>query len=754
MVKRVVIQIQGTVQGVGFRPFVYNLAHKLALTGWVNNSAQGVHIEAEGDPTTLDEFILRLQSDKPHHAHIQRLDWTFAQQAGEADFRIHESDANGEKSAFILPDLAICPDCLHDIRDPHNRRYRYPFTNCTYCGPRYSIIQSIPYDRSHTTMHSFEMCPDCLAEYENPEDRRFHAQPNACPKCGPQLAFWALDGSVLAQQDDALVEAVAAIRAGKIVACKGLGGFQLLVDARNADAINRLRQRKHRPHKPFATLFPSLAAVCACCEVNQAEADLLQSAAMPIVLLRVHDRSVIAEAVAPNNPYLGVMLPYTPLHVLLMDALGFPIVATSGNLSDEALCIDEHEALHRLGKIADVFLIHDRPIQRPVDDSVVQVIQGAPQVLRLARGFAPYSIELSQDVPSMLAVGAHLKNTIALIKGHRLTLSQHIGNLETVQTVDSFRRTVNDLQVLLEVQPQTIIHDLHPDYASTHFAIDSGMQTRSVQHHLAHVLAGMVDNQLESPVLGVVWDGTGLGDDGTIWGGEWLRVDEPIYERVAHLHPFYLAGGEAAIREPRRAALGMLYEVYGEALFKMIDLPSVIAFSARQRLILRTLLANKTNAVQTTSMGRLFDAVASLLDLCQVSTFEGQSAMAVEFAAIDSSTCQSYPFAVDGKEIDWRPMMRAIVEAVRDGHSRPDIAAKFHNTLVEMLIQVAPQVGETAVLLTGGCFQNRLLSERAISRLREAGFTPYWHHHIPPNDGGIAVGQLMAASKQIRMKER
>lgn len=752
--KNLLIHVEGIVQGVGFRPFVYRLAHELHLTGWVNNSPQGVDIELAGQNIDMDTFVKRLWVEKPSHATITKVQQRWVPRLEYDDFTIRHSDNLGDKSAPILPDLAICPDCLQDILDPNNRRYRYPFTNCTHCGPRYSIIHALPYDRIRTTMWHFKMCNTCLAEYQNPLDRRFHAQPNACPDCGPQIALWDCEGNTIALEDDAILFAVDAIKQGQIVAFKGLGGFQLLVDARKKYAIQRLRELKHRPDKPFALMFPTLDMVQACCDVSPLESAVLQSSASPIVLLQHSDPSLIADNVAPKNPYLGVMLPYTPLHVLLMRELNFPIVATSGNLSDEPICIDEYEALEHLSAIADVFLVHNRPIERPVDDSIVQIVNGELQILRRARGYAPLSLDLSQPLPTTLAVGGHLKNTIAITHNDQLFLSQHIGDLENAKTNEVFQLTIADFKRLYDLTPQQIVYDLHPDYLSTHYAQNSGLASYGVQHHVAHVLAGILDNQLDDTVLGVVWDGTGYGTDHMIWGGEWFIVNDSIVERVAHLRPFALPGGDVAIREPRRSAIGVLYNIYGDDLFDDVYVPSLRTFTRGERLVLQTMLDKGINAPLTTSMGRLFDAVASILNLCQTSTFEGQAAMAVEYEAMKSDSTERYTFELEDSVIDWRPVFQHIMRDVTGDVSVATIARKFHNALADMIVQVAQNVGEENVLLTGGCFQNRLLTQLAIGQLRQAEFTPYWHQRIPPNDGGIAVGQILAVAKQIDLKER
>jgi len=752
--KNLNILIQGIVQGVGFRPFVYRLAHECYLTGWVNNSAQGVHIELAGQETDIQTFLKRLLDEKPSHATITNIHSSWVARREYDDFTIRHSDNTGDKSAFIMPDLAICPDCLQDILDPNNRRYRYPFTNCTHCGPRYSIIHALPYDRIRTSMWHFKMCDACLMEYRNPLDRRFHAQPNACPACGPQIALWDCEGNTIALEDDALLFAADAIKQGQIVAFKGLGGFQLLVDARKKSAVQRLRELKKRPDKPFALMFPTLDMARSCCDVGLSESSVLQSSAAPIVLLKCTNPSLIADNVAPNNPYLGVMLPYTPLHVLLMQELNFPIVATSGNLSDEPICIDEYEALEHLATIADVFLVHNRPIERPVDDSIVQFVDGELQILRRARGYAPLSLELTDTLPTTLAVGSHLKNTVAITHNDQLFLSQHIGDLNNTKTNDVFLQEIDDFKRLYDLTPEQIVHDLHPDYLSTQYAQKTGLACYAVQHHVAHVLAGMLDNRIDDAVLGVAWDGSGYGTDNMIWGGEWFVVHDSTVERVAYLSPFALPGGDSAIREPRRSAMGALYAIYGENLFEDYDVPLFRTFTKNERDVLKMMLDKHINTPLTTSMGRLFDVVASILNLCQVSTFEGQAARTVEYKAMKSNSTECYTFSFEDSVLDWRPMIQQVVRDRIDRVSSATIARQFHNTLADMIVRVAGSVGEEKVLLTGGCFQNRLLTEIANKRLRQAGFTPYWHHRIPPNDGGIAVGQIMAVTHQIKLKER
>jgi hydrogenase maturation protein HypF len=757
---RLRVVIRGAVQGVGFRPFVYRLATELGLVGWVNNTPQGVFIEVEGDQKLLENFLLRIEREKPPRSFIQSLESSFLDPKGFTGFEIRESDSAGEKTALVLPDIAVCPDCLKDISDPDNRRYRYPFTNCTNCGPRFSIIESLPYDRAGTTMKKFVMCIECAGEYENALDRRFHAQPNACPQCGPHLELWDGEGKTLALRDQSLVAAADAIRAGKVVAVKGLGGFHLIVDARNEEAVLELRRRKHREEKPFALMYPSLDTVKADCEVSEIEERLLLSPEAPIVLLRRREpnpQSAIRnpQSIAPANPYLGVMLPYTPLHYLLLRELQFPIVATSGNLSDEPICIDEREALERLSGIADLLLVHNRPIIRHVDDSIVRVMMGRELVLRRARGYAPLPIHLTETIPAILATGAHLKNTIAVSAGTDVFVSQHIGDLETAEAFEAFQRVIYSFNHLYDVEPSFIACDAHPDYISTQFARMSHLPAQSVQHHFAHVLACLAENEIAAPALGVAWDGSGYGLDGTIWGGEFLNVTDDSFARVAHFRTFRLPGGEKAVKEPRRAAMGLLYEIFGEEIFVMDELAPVSSFAAHELNLLRQMLQKKINAPVTSSAGRIFDVVASIAGVRQATRFEGQGAMELEFALDGVKTDETYPVSLSASGrpcamvIDWQPMALGVINDVRGGVATGIVSAKFHNTMVESILAVARRVGQERVAVTGGCFQNRYLTERAIKHLRDEGFKPYWHQRIPPNDGGIALGQIVAATRVI-----
>ncbi len=806
--------VRGAVQGVGFRPFVYRLATGLGLAGWVNNSPQGVFIQVEGPRAALEQFLLRLEAERPPRSFIQSLEATWLDAVGYSGFEIRESQTDGGKTVVVLPDIATCPDCLREIFDPANRRYHYPFTNCTNCGPRFSIIEALPYDRANTSMKGFAMCPACQAEYDDPPDRRFHAQPNACPACGPEIELWAGRHQANPATDQrqppraqqrgyqALLAAADAIRDGKIVAVKGLGGFHLMVAARDEMAVRSLRERKHREEKPLALMFPSLASAEAICEISRPEERLLRSPESPIVLLRrrvggmASDlKSKISPAVAPGNPCLGVMLPYTPLHHLLLAELGFPVVATSGNLSDEPICTDEIEALARLGAIADIFLVHNRPIVRHVDDSVARVMLGRELVLRRARGYAPMPVALKGETvnrkPSVvLGVGAHLKNTIALAVGPQVFISQHIGDLETEQSYAAFRRVIADFEKLYEATPDKIAADLHPDYLSTKFASEqapgsdvgssgspksrtsheahgsAGPRCTRIQHHLAHVWSCMADNELEPSVLGVSWDGTGYGLDGTVWGGEFFLVTRDAAERVGHLRPFRLPGGGQAVKEPRRAALGLLHELSGTRAKSGAAKPNPVAgaFTPEELAALNTMLMRALNSPWCSSVGRLFDAVASLLGLCQQVRFEGQAAMELEFALEGVNTDQAYPLPViesaalpsvpktgpplAASILDWSEMIGAILRDAEQRLPPGAVSARFHNALAEGIVRMARRVGQRRVVLSGGCFQNRYLTERTVGRLWAEGFQPYWHQRVPPNDGGISLGQVVAARRQ------
>jgi hydrogenase maturation protein HypF len=746
---RLHVEIRGAVQGVGFRPFVYRLAMESGVSGWVANTPAGVTVEAEGSAAVLETFLEAIQSRKPPLSVIQRMEHRWLPPAGFSSFEIRKSTSGGTE-AVILPDIATCPDCLAEIRDPSNRRFRYPFTNCTNCGPRYSIVTALPYDRGSTTMAAFTMCPECLREYGDPLDRRFHAQPNACPVCGPRIELREASGRFLAKDEEALAAAVDALLSGKVVAVKGLGGFHLMCLASSDSAVSTLRKGKRRSRKPFALLFPSLASVEEHCAVGTEERRLLLSQQAPIVLLRKRmttDAAVLSDLVAPGCPLLGAMLPYTPLHHLLMSDAGVPLVATSGNLSEEPICTDEREAPGRLSGMAGLFLVHDRPIRRHVDDSIVRVMDGRPVVLRRARGYAPIPLEVDRELPGMLAVGAHLKNTLSVSIGRNIFVSQHIGDLETPQAVDAFDEVLESVTGLYGTIPAAVVRDMHPDYVSSRRADEMGIPVTRIQHHVAHVAACMLDNSAEPPLLGISWDGTGFGPDGTVWGGELLHISRETVRRAGHLRTFRLPGGEKAVKEPRRSALGLLAEILDSPQVRLA--PGAFAPGEAETLI--GMMGSGVNSPETSSMGRLFDAVASLTGLCHILEYEGEAAASLEYAACGDLSRDPYPAPVstnaDGLLImDWEPMIREMLRDLSDRVTLREISSRFHGALVQWISSVAREIGEQNVVLTGGCFQNALLLESAAEALRASGFRPLLHGMLPPNDGGIAPGQIFAAA--------
>ncbi len=766
------MRVEGTVQGVGFRPFVYRLANRFGIRGWVLNDAKGVLIAALAPVDVLDRFEVALRAESPPAAKIDRI-YKLDTCPGSPNVNAGDGFAilgGGNRSgieAAIPPDLAVCPDCLREMRDPADRRYRYPFINCTNCGPRYSIIESIPYDRPATTMRKFPLCPACRAEYENPAERRFHAQPVACPDCGPHLSFLDRRGTKVADKETALLRAIGRMRHGEILAVKGIGGFHLMCDAANDDAVKTLRERKHREEKPFALMVPYSAAARRLCALSPREAELLGSARAPIVLAsrRALDPVGVSRYVAPGSPLLGIMLPYAPLHHLMMEAWQGVLVATSGNLSDEPICIDDEEALERLSGIADGFLVHDRPIARPVDDSVVRFMNGEAVVFRRARGYAPAPVPAPAGLPRLLAVGAHLKNTVAVTAGDRLFPSQHIGDLTTPPARAAFSNAIDLLSQLYHARPEAVVCDLHPDYPSSVWAGRQGLPVIRVQHHHAHVLSCLAEHRIAGPALGVAWDGTGYGTDKTAWGGEWLEasLDQPGFRRRAALRQFSLPGGERAIRRPALTALGLLWELFGEEALSRDEVFSILGLPERELKILERMIARQLNTPKTSSAGRLFDGVASLLGLGNTVSFEAQAAMKLEFLASESNASGRYEFQlqpfepIDADEtspaivIDWAPMIRGILEELGNRTDKADIARRFHNTLAGMILAVARETHDLPVVLTGGCFQNKLLFETAAQLLKADGFEVYGHREVPPNDGGISIGQIVSGSR--RMKE-
>lgn len=768
------IIIKGIVQGIGFRPFIYNLATELGLKGWVNNSAEGVTIQVELNSVKLDIFVDRIKADKPlqseiYSLEIKRLNWV-----GYQEFIIKSSDSinNVKKSAIVLPDLSTCQKCLREIFDPQNRRYRYPFTNCTDCGPRYSIIKDLPYDRLSTTMSKFKMCVECEKEYHNPKNRRFHAQPNACQKCGPKLELWDKKGNCLASFDEALKQSCELIREGKILAIKGLGGFHLIVDAGNNEAVKILRKRKNRPHKALAVMYPNLEQIKVDCLVSNIEKDILLSPASPIILLKkisklntfnqeeflsINNHNIICEEVAPKNKYLGVMLPYTPLHHLLLKELNFPLIATSGNQKNEPICIDELEALTRLNSLADYFLIHNRPIFRAVDDSIVRVIDNQIMILRRGRGYAPLPIKLEdsqrEKSQKILALGGHLKNTIAIAFNQKIFSSQHIGDLDNPETIKAYKNTINNLSKIYGFKPDLIVCDAHPDYFSREYAEELSNDKKAqipiiqVQHHLAHIFATIAEHNLKLPLLGIAWDGTGYGLDNTIWGGEFFYISDREIKRIASFLPFPLIGGNQAILQPKRIGLALLNSVYKNLGNIPKNLPIIDSYTPQQLKNFQTIIDNKINTPLTSSVGRLFDGVASLLNIIDNITFEGQAAMELEFLVRDINSDKTYTFDWQYNQnrcnyIHWQSMIKEIVNDYLRKESLSLIATKFHFTLVEIIKQISQAVGIKNIVLSGGCFQNKFLLENTINMLRLNKFNPYWSQKIPINDGGLSVGQI------------
>jgi len=802
------IHITGVVQGVGFRPFVYNLARQMDLTGWVRNTSAGVDIEVDGPPSTLQEFLRALRDEAPPLARIDEFDVAYSHPNGFSGFEILHSEPIPEAFQPISPDVSICPDCLQELFDPKDRRYRYPFINCTNCGPRFTIIKDIPYDRPLTTMAGFPMCPDCLSEYENPLDRRFHAQPVACPECGPHIwlevgQVYRGDGYAQYAHEAALSETRSLLAAGKIIAIKGLGGFHLACDAANQAAVIELRRRKLRVDKPFALMLPDLKTIEAHCYLHPAERELLASHPRPIVILKRRPESTIAPQVAPGQDTLGIMLPYSPLHYLLFSPgpmtqatedqnPGFQplqcLVMTSGNLCDEPIAIDNEEARQRLSALADAFLMHDRPIHTRCDDSVVRVFarppsppvdthQGASDKrailplssgvfpLRRSRGYAPFPVHLPWKMPPILAYGPELKNTFCLTHGQYAFLSHHIGDLENYETLRSFEDAVRHYEHLFRVTPQTLACDLHPDYLATRYALEraasENLTAVAVQHHHAHIAACLAEHALKQtelssvPLIGISFDGAGYGEDGAIWGGEFLLADYRGFKRVAHLTYLPLAGGAQAIHQPWRQALSLLRHA---RLAWDTDLPPVrhvceqSGYGLAMLDVLQNQLEQGLNSPPTSSMGRLFDAVAALVGVRQIVNYEAQAAIELE-ALVDVTENGYYSFAYLDDQISPAPLAANLIQDLRRGIPVSKIAARFHNAVARMVLEVSrrlrDQHGSHAIALSGGVWQNMTLLTRTCQFLQEDGFRVLVHQQVPTNDGGISLGQAVIAAHQI-----
>ncbi len=742
---RLSIEVQGVVQGVGFRPFVYRLARARDLAGWVRNRPDGVEIEVQGAEPSLDAFLVALESEPRGAAGGEaRRARGGAEVPGAAGFDIRASGTAERTRPSVPADLAVCPDCVLEMDTPGERRFRYPFTNCTRCGPRYSIIAGLPYDRPRTAMVGFPLCAACAAQFADPGDRRFHAQPIACPVCGPNVLLKDAQGRLRSEGEAALRGAVSDLAAGQVLALKGLGGYQLLVDATSEAAVALLRARKHREAKPFAVLFPDLASLRRACAVTDEEARILQSPEAPILLLPRRGTD-LADGVAPGNPDVGAFLPCTPLHRLLTGLAAGPLVCTSGNLSDEPMATGDAEALDRLGEVADAFLVHDRPVLRPVDDSVGRVEAGELRLLRRARGYAPLPLPVAVVGPAVLALGGHLKSTLTLLADGQAVVSQHLGDMDSPQGLALLARTVDDLLDFLQTEPERIACDLHPDYGSTRLAEtlarDRNLPLVRVQHHHAHVAACLAEAGLGGRVLGLAWDGSGHGTDGTLWGGEALAVDGPSFSRVGHLRAFPLPGGERAVREPRRSALGLCWALLHD------DAPAADLFSDAERPLLRRMLERSLNAPMTSSIGRLFDGVAALTGLQTGAGFEGQAAMALEFAAAGVEDEGAYAFEFKEGVADPAPLLQALLEDRRRGVAAARMARRFHNALAGLAVAFAEAAGRKEVALTGGCFQNRLLAGLCTRALQARGFRVRRPALVPPNDGGISLGQAWVAAQ-------
>lgn len=727
------------MQGVGFRPAVYQLARRLQLVGWVGNGRQGVLIEIEGLPAQIDEFQRELLTALPDLARVDAILESPADCLGVQEFVIRPSESGG-KLTLVPPDLAVCGDCRRELLDPANRRYRYPFINCTACGPRYSIAESLPYDRDNTVMRHFPMCPSCEQEYASPEQRRFHHQTITCPDCGPQLAYWLATGESLADRENALVLAVTHLRAGAILAVKGLGGFHLMVDANQPEAIARLRAFKQRPSKPFAVMFPDLAAVQSCCDLSPEETAALDSSASPLLLVD-WSGSGVDTLVAPDQKRLGVLLPYTPLHALLLRDFGGPLIATSGNRGGEPICIDEHAAVTVFKGLVDGLLVHNRPIVRGVDDSIAQWAGGALRVLRRARGWVPEPLNLAHPLPPMLATGGHLKTTIGISEDHQVVLSPHLGDMDTGAARDLHIQTTLDMARLLEVQAQIVLHDSHADYATSLWARVQPLPTEPVQHHLAHLAGCALEHQLELPVLGCIWDGSGLGSDGTLWGGETLGMNANGWQRLAHFLAFPLPGGETAAREPRRSLLGVMLVLMGDLAW---DHPVIqTRFSTAELRLLRSMVSKQINCPLTSSVGRLFDAMSSLLGLCQRQSYEGEAALLLQNLAEASGPVLALAPIEGVQLLDWRPLFLSVL----DGLNRRDhagLAREFHQALAQSIVAQASYFQASHWVLSGGCFQNRLLLDLSKTALEAAGIQAVIPQNYPAGDGGLALGQIAA----------
>jgi len=759
MTTRCKLHIKGIVQGVGFRPFIYNLATSFGLKGWVLNSTDGVHIEVEGREKDITEFIQQIEPQAPPLARIDSLSSEQNLSPKEyKEFKIQHSSGDASKYVKISPDVCTCRDCLIELFDENDRRYRYPFINCTNCGPRFTIIEDIPYDREKTTMRVFPMCPDCQSEYEDVTNRRFHAQPNACPVCGPSVWLEDSNGSII-EKEGAINRAIELLKEGKIVGVKGLGGFHLACDATNEDAVSLLRKRKRRVMKPFAIMSTSIDKVKSFCSVNEHEQKLLESIQRPIVLLNQLSDCAIADSVAPYNNFLGVMLPYTPLHYLLLDDKQIlALVMTSGNISEEPIVIDNDEAKERLAGLADYFLMHNRDICARCDDSVALVELDTEIMARRSRGYAPYPIDLDFEMPQILGCGAELKNTFCLTKENHAFLSQHIGDLQNVKAYGYYELSIDYFKRLFRIEPEIVAYDLHPDYFSTRYALNYGKETIGIQHHHAHIVSCMAENGLKDKVIGVALDGTGYGTDGKIWGGEFFLADCANFIRFGHIKYIPLPGGDAATKEVDRMALSYLYEVFGEELWRL-KIPFVSKLERNRAEIILKMIKQNINSPMTSSCGRLFDAVSALIGVRQKTSYEAQAAIELEMQAHKQNSVNNdfYGFKILENEgnciIDLSLMFREIVDDINRDIDKTAISGKFHNTVAQFTLNMCQKIKNKydtdKVVLSGGVFQNRYLLRKIVTMLRAHEFVPYFQRKVPTNDGGISLGQVVIAYKKL-----
>lgn len=759
---RVHITVRGIVQGVGFRPFVFSQAVRYSLKGRVLNNTTGVLIDVEGEPVAIEQFVEEIRLNPPPLAVVEVVELANHLPAANFEsFEIVDSESTGERFVPISADIATCRDCLREMFDPADRRYLYPFINCTNCGPRFTIIEGVPYDRHQTTMREFAMCAACREEYEDPLDRRFHAEPIACHDCGPRLTlFDSSEAWVRSRPPRSAEESIrlarGLLREGKILAIKGIGGFHLACEALNADAVSALRQRKYREDKPFAMMASSLDVIREHCKLSEAEADLLLSERRPIVLLEKSGGSSIPDAVAPGVGTFGFMLPYSPLHHLLVDGLDRPLVMTSANVSDEPICYEDDEALERLGKIADYFLLHDRRIHMRTDDSVARVHRGSEVILRRSRGYAPAPIKTSFICErAILACGAELKNTFCLTHGDYAFVSHHIGDLENLETLESFKRGIEHFSRLFNIEPEVVAYDLHPEYLSTKYGLShyEGLQKLGIQHHHAHVASCMADNRIEGPVIGVALDGLGFGSDGRFWGGEFFVADFLEARRIAHLDYIPMPGGAKAIREPWRLAAVYLHRALGDDFLKL-DLRFVRELDRGRWTTLSSMIESGTNSPETSSMGRLFDAVASLAGVRDFVNYEGQAAIELEaIADKECSTSYEFEFTGDGGIINAESVIGSVVDDLLDGGSPQVVSARFHNGVANLIVSIARRARDehklNRVALSGGVFQNMFLLTRACDALAGEGFEVFTHRRVPANDGGISLGQAAVANAKV-----